>query len=1180
MNWAKEIRHSLLLLALSSLFLLVSLAFFVEAGLLLGGYFLSSPQRISFLLDQFFGLKLTATHYEKKQHGIFTDIKIENLRIVKASNEHSKAILFIESMDFSLNLWSSILHRAPVFEHILLNKGGIDPAIFQQRAGVFSDSELSRLLSILNVQQNIEISNFQVGEFERLKVEWISAKKPSGEFSHRYTFSAIAPSLFSDEMQISGVVSGDLSDLNTIELKTSVKLSNSVEGSFSLYPDAEGRGSNYDLWLPFLDFSKFSSLGDVFPSVETSNFWKSLNLKGLLLKFKSTGRIQGKKLWVDQIQGSLSEIGFGSLEKIPGISHLNASFEGSGLAGHLKLWAQGMVVHSPVWFSSDWDPMNVSADLDWSMPAGGGVNIILQSFKASTESLALTATAKWDIPEGIESSTLEVSSDLEGKKLTQSAINPYLPRSVIRPNLYEWLTHSIVSVESVSNHFHFAGKLNAWGSDHPGIVIRDTAQINQGTLIPWEGWPQFEGIQGTLLFDRTFFSAQVDSARVYDSPIGPVHLEVPDFSPGRPSLFSIDGEANPSGEDLGSYILNSPLKNDLPLFKHLNILGKVELGLHLNFPLGHQNSVFSPDIQGTLSFLNNQIQFKEFPIPMKNFSGKVHFNGFTLDALSPLTGEVLSHPWVMSFSPKNIEILGDFDFSQFAKAQQKDPILRHIAGLAPVMVKVDLTRELDITFKSYLKMVQIDLPPPLFKPKGRIFPLRGNLQGSQDSQGHKRLSGNFALGALLNGEYEWTDEGHFNVYALFHRSWFQQIKNPFNAYLSFSEFKSFPDSPLKQKLVIQGKLSDVDLGAWTLLLKNYFLGGEGELGSFPIHTDVNLSVGLLKFFSERYSNLEWRVFGQPGEFSLTTFNGKSIQGRILFSDPIEARFNVLGLFSNQKNSNSDFHDGADQLDFLMPDRLAQLSSMWVDIDHLYWNNSDKGSLKFFLFPLPNGVAIRNGHWGFSTLMTDFSGDYVLKNKETVTTLSAQIHGRDFGQALDRFGFPSKLNKTDGSIVFSGYWKEGIFPKINTLNGVLGLELSHGTLKEIDSPALSRLLGFFSIESLGKHLRLNFSDMKEKGFVFSQISGVYVIDQGVATTADLLINGPTLRADLSGQIDLVNKKVNQTVVALPNIDGGVALAAGLIGGPIAGIMAWAADKVLMDTVLKNRGIVYQLKGGWT
>jgi uncharacterized protein YhdP len=123
------------------------------------------------------------------------------------------------------------------------------------------------------------------------------------------------------------------------------------------------------------------------------------------------------------------------------------------------------------------------------------------------------------------------------------------------------------------------------------------------------------------------------------------------------------------------------------------------------------------------------------------------------------------------------------------------------------------------------------------------------------------------------------------------------------------------------------------------------------------------------------------------------------------------------------------------------------------------------------------------------------------------------------------------------------------------------------------------LGFFSIESLGKHLRLNFSDMKEKGFVFSQISGVYIIDQGVATTGDLFINGPTLRADLSGEIDLVNKTVNQTVVALPNIDGGIALAAGLIGGPIVGVMAWAADKVLMDTVLKNRGIVYPLKGTW-
>jgi uncharacterized protein YhdP len=1180
MSWAKGIRHALLLFGLSSLFFLVSVAFFAEVGLLLGGYVLSSPRHISFLLDQFFGLKLTTTHYEKKQHGIYTDIKIENLRIVSFSDGHPKELVFIQNMDISLDLWNSFFHRVPVFEHILLNKGVLDSVVFQHSSRGFFDVESKKLLRILNFQNNIEILNFHVGKVENLNFHWRSVLKPSGKFSHHYIFSAIAPRLFSNELQVSGMISGDLTHLNTIDLKTSVKVSGSLEGSFALRPQSGGRGSDYDLRLPLLDFSKFSSLDDVFPSAWSPTFWKSLNFKGSLLNVKSMGRIQGKRLWVDQIQGTFSEVSFDPVQKMPGASHLNACFEGSQLAGHLKIWGQDIVIHSPVWFSSAWDPMSMNAEFEWSMPVLGNPSMVLQSFKASTESLTLTASGKWDItPQGIEHSTLEILSDLEGKNLTQSIINPYLPRLVIRPNLYEWLTHAIVSVGSVSNHFHVAGKLNELGSNPSGLEIRDTAEIHEGRLIPWEGWPQFDAIEGTLLFDRTLFSAEVTSARVFDSKVGRVHLEVPDFSPGRPSFFSVEGEANPSGEDLGSYIVNSPLKNDLPLFKHLDISGQVRLGLHLTFPLGHPNSASSPDIQGTLSFVNNQLQFKEFPVPMKNFTGNIHFNGLTLNALSPLNGEVLNRPWEMSFFPKHIEISGDFDFSELAKMKKEDAVLSHISGVAPVMVNVDLTRALDIGFKSYLKMVQLDLPPPFFKPKGRVFPLRGRLQESQDQLGHKMFTGNFALGALLNGECSWTDDGNFNVYALFHRSWFQEIKNPFNPYLTFSEFKSFPDSPLKQKVLIQGRVSDIDLGAWMLMLKNYFLGHQNELASFPIQTDVDVSVGLLKFFSEQYSNVQLGLFGQPKEPFLTTFDGKFIRGKILFSDPIEAKFNVLALFSKQNNRNFGFNEGSDKSDFLMPDRLSQLSAIWIDIDHLYWDNSDKGSLKFFLFPIPDGVAIRNGHWGFSTLISDFSGDYVLKDKQPFTSLSAQIHGTDFGAALDRLGFPSKLNKTDGSILFSGYWKGGIFPEIKTLNGLLGLELFHGTLKEIDSPALSRLLGFFSIESLGKHLRLNFSDMKEKGFVFSQISGVYIIDQGVATTGDLFINGPTLRADLSGEIDLVNKTVNQTVVALPNIDGGIALAAGLIGGPIVGVMAWAADKVLMDTVLKNRGIVYPLKGTW-
>ena len=68
--------------------------------------------------------------------------------------------------------------------------------------------------------------------------------------------------------------------------------------------------------------------------------------------------------------------------------------------------------------------------------------------------------------------------------------------------------------------------------------------------------------------------------------------------------------------------------------------------------------------------------------------------------------------------------------------------------------------------------------------------------------------------------------------------------------------------------------------------------------------------------------------------------------------------------------------------------------------------------------------------------------------------------------------------------------------------------------------------------------------------------------------------------LRGDINLKAKTVNQQVVVMPQIGGGLAVAAGVIGGPIVGVATWVADKVLTSTILKDKGILLSVTGPWS
>ena len=145
-----------------------------------------------------------------------------------------------------------------------------------------------------------------------------------------------------------------------------------------------------------------------------------------------------------------------------------------------------------------------------------------------------------------------------------------------------------------------------------------------------------------------------------------------------------------------------------------------------------------------------------------------------------------------------------------------------------------------------------------------------------------------------------------------------------------------------------------------------------------------------------------------------------------------------------------------------------------------------------------------------------------------------------------------------------------------LNGHVRFDLDEGRLVSVD-PGAGRLLGLLSVTALPRRFLLDFSDLTDSGLAFDSLSGSYALEEGVARTDNLRINGPSVRVEARGEVDLVQRVQDQRVTIYPGISHGLTAAATVLGGPAVGLFMLFAQE-LLDKPLDQVGqISYRLSG---
>jgi uncharacterized protein YhdP len=118
----------------------------------------------------------------------------------------------------------------------------------------------------------------------------------------------------------------------------------------------------------------------------------------------------------------------------------------------------------------------------------------------------------------------------------------------------------------------------------------------------------------------------------------------------------------------------------------------------------------------------------------------------------------------------------------------------------------------------------------------------------------------------------------------------------------------------------------------------------------------------------------------------------------------------------------------------------------------------------------------------------------------------------------------------------------------------------------------------SLQSLPRRITLDFRDIFSEGFAFDRIRGKFDVKHGVMQTTDLQIQGPAAKVLMEGSIDLAHETQNLKVRVQPAVGETLAVGA-MLANPIAGAVAWVAQKLLKDPLDQAFAFEYAVTGQW-
>ena len=481
-----------------------------------------------------------------------------------------------------------------------------------------------------------------------------------------------------------------------------------------------------------------------------------------------------------------------------------------------------------------------------------------------------------------------------------------------------------------------------------------------------------------------------------------------------------------------------------------------------------------------------------------------------------------------------------------------------VSGDIPYQLQLNLDgADSQLMVSSSLKGVAVDLPAPFGMPasQGRDSTFRMTLQGAE-----RRY---------------WFDYGELANFT------FAAPPDKFNEGRG-ELFLGDGDAllPTSKGLRIRGVLSELDIDPWKKLVDRY-AGNDPGGSAKQLLNSADFKVGKLSGFGTQFDQVNLQLDRKPAAWGLQ-LDSLQAKGSVNLPDAKGAPIVV-----NLQYVKLPAPDPTVQANENAPDPLADIDpkdipALDISIAQLFQGPDLVGAWSLKIRPTAKGMAFNNLDLGLKGMQLKGAGGWEGTAGDSSSWYKGRLDGKNIGDVLKGWGYAPTVTSQDFHLDVDGRWPGSpayVGPK--RFSGSLDAAFRNGQFVEVEGGAQAlRVFGLLNFNSIGRRLRLDFSDLLGKGLSYDRVKGLLAASNGVFVTREpITMTGPSTNLELNGTLDLVADRVDAKLLVTLPVTNNLPIAALIVGAPAIGGALFLIDKLIGDRVSRFASVQYKVEGPW-
>ena len=839
---------------------------------------------------------------------------------------------------------------------------------------------------------------------------------------------------------------------------------------------------------------------------------------------------------------------------VPAVRNVSGAVRGNLGGGELRFDNRDFELHLAKLFPRPWDYRRARGSLRWTL-----------------DEQAFTLAAPYLQVEGEEG---HIAGDFLIRLMRDPAAEDYMDLRVgisdgdarytdkylptrspaLSPALTEWLRTAIRSGTVEQGYFQYQGAL-AGEAPATARSLSLYFKVKDAELAFQPGWPVLRDGRGEVLIENSGVRVRLADARMLDSRVHDATAEILRNRDGQAAKLNIDGQVDGHVRDALTLMQVAPIGTNA-LFAGWHGDGPLSGTLRLGIPLAKGGR---PQVDAEFSTTDASLFVAQADLKIEALAGAFRyeserglsakaFNGRTLGSAIKGRAIATGEPGTPS---TRIEATGTVGVSALLAWQKVDQPVP-ASGQLPIRLSLFLSNANNhLQVDSSLLGTALALPAPFGKTaeERRDTTLRMTLGGER--QRYTLRYDTLAALTFVAPGGKWREGSGELVLG--------------GAAANLRTDKGF---------YVRGSVPRFDLSEWRALSGQY--AGAATDPSSSMLRRAQLDIGVFSGFSTVVDDLRVDLRRRSAGW-LLGLQSETVAGNVRLPDaggePIVLNLSRLRFpAAEPKEANAPPQDRLAGVD---PEGLPAVD---ITVAELLRGDELMGSGALKMRPSAEGVAFQDLDLNLKGLKLGGDGGW----DGARTWYKGRLEGGNLADVLQAWDFAPSTTSEDFRLNVDGGWPGSpAFFALNRFSGRLDARLRKGQLREVDGGAQAlRVFGLLNFDSIGRRLRLDFSDLFSKGLSYDRIKAELQAADGVYVTAEpLTVAGPSSNLELDGRLDLVDDRIDAKLLVTLPVSNNLPLAALIVGAPAIGGALFVVDKLLGDKVARFATVQYNVEGPW-